>query len=129
MSRYLVDTDVLISFSKGRDPGFSFIRRAIANGDELGVTAINVAEFYSGLGPENEPSWDELFELLEYWPVSRQAARQAGRWRNAHARRGHTLTTTDCLLAAVANERAAVIVTNNVKDYTMAEVKVQPPGK
>lgn len=129
MSRYLVDTDALINFSKGREPVFSFIHRAIASGDELGVTAINVAEFYSGLGPENEPSWDEFFELLEYWPVSRQAAKRAGRWRYAHARKGQTLTTTDCLVAAVANERAAVIVTNNVKDFTMAEVKVQPPGE
>ena len=56
MSRYLLDTNILIDFSKRREPAFSFVQRAIATGDELGVTAINVAEFYAGLAPSEQPA-------------------------------------------------------------------------
>jgi predicted nucleic acid-binding protein len=97
MSRYLLDTDVLIGFSKGREPAFSFVHQAIADGDELGVTAINVAEFYSGLPPQQRATWDALFGALEYWGISPEAAKQAGSWRYDFARRGQQLSTTDAL--------------------------------
>jgi predicted nucleic acid-binding protein len=124
MSRFLLDTDILIDFSKGREPAFSFVHRAIAHRDDLGVTPINVAEFYAGLRPEDIPTWDAFFEPLEFWPLSREAAKQAGRWRYDFARRGQSLPTTDTLVAAVALQHRAVIVTNNVADYPMPSVEL-----
>src|SRR5438132_410259 len=63
---------------------------------------------------------------LEYWPISREAAQQAGRWRYTYARMGRPLTTTDTLVAAVAQERRVTLVTTNVKDYPMQEVSLLP---
>ena len=37
-----------------------------------------------------------------------------------------TLSTTHALVAAVAHERQAVIVTNNVEDYPMEDVCLLP---
>jgi tRNA(fMet)-specific endonuclease VapC len=122
MSRYLLDTTALIDFSKGREPAFSLIRRFIENGDEIGVSPVNVAEFYSGLAPSKFAVWDEFFEPLLLWPVSLAAAKQAGRFRYDFARRGISLSTTDTLIAAVAREHRATIVTSNVKDYPMDDV-------
>jgi|SRR5215207_673881 len=122
MSRYLLDTTTLIDFSKRREPAFSLIHRFIQNNDELGVSPINVAEFYSGLGTSQHPVWDEFFEPLLLWPISLAAAKQAGKFRYDFARRGVTLSTTDTLVAAVALEHRAVIVTSNVKDYPMDKV-------
>jgi predicted nucleic acid-binding protein len=123
MSRYLLDTDILIDFSKGREPAFSFVHRAIAHRDELGVSPINVAEFYAGLRPEDIPTWDAFFEPLEFWPLSREAAKQAGRWRYDFAQ-GQSLPTTDTLVAAVALQHSAAIVTNNFADYPMPGVEL-----
>jgi tRNA(fMet)-specific endonuclease VapC len=129
VSRYLLDTDILIDFSKRREPAFSFVHRAAADGDELGVTAITLAEFYAGLTPQQLPAWDAFVEPLEYWPLTRAAARQAGRWRYEFARRGQPLPTTDTLQAAVAMEQRAVIVTNNVRDYPMDGAELLPMGQ
>jgi tRNA(fMet)-specific endonuclease VapC len=123
MTRYLLDTSALIDFSKDREPARTRILAMIDQGDEVGVCAINVAEFYAGLPPEARSVWDEFFAALTYWPISRQAAMQAGQYRYAFARRGQTLTTTDALVAAVAQEHDAVVVTNNAKDYPMADVR------
>ena len=126
MSRYLLDTDALISLSKGVPAARAFLARAMQQRDELGVTAVTVAEFYAGLTPQQLPTWDAFVELLDYWPLTRAAARQAGRWRYEFARRGQSLPTTDTLQAAVALEQHAVIVTNNVRDYPMDGAELLP---
>ena len=114
----------MIDFSRGSEPGLSVVRQAIASGDELGVTAVNFAEFWAGLTPREFPVWDELFAQLEYWPISAATAKQAGRWRYECARQGRPLPTTDALIAAVAQAQEAVIVTKNSRDYPMQGVRL-----
>jgi len=96
----------------------------IEAGDELGVCAINVAEFYAGIPPERRSIWDEFIDSLRYWGITRDAASQAGRFRYEFARKGIMLSTTDALIAAVAQERGAVVMTSNVKDYPMREIHI-----
>jgi predicted nucleic acid-binding protein len=124
MTRYLLDTDTLIDFSKGREPTRSRILQMIEAGDVLGVCAINVSEFYAGLPEEQRSTWDEFFTALPYWPISREAAIQAGRERYEFSRQGRTVTTADALIAAVARENQATIITSNIKDYPMPGVSL-----
>ncbi len=124
MTRYLLDTDTLIDFSKGREPTRSRILHMIDSGDVLGVCAINVSEFYSGVPEKNRSVWDELFGSLTYWDISRQAAAAAGRDRFTAARKGIALATADALVAAVAREHNATILTSNLKDYAIESISI-----
>ena len=126
MTRYLLDTTALIDFSKGREPACFQIQGWIDGGDELGVCAINVAELFAGLPPQQRTQWEQFLAALALWDITRQAAVQAGTWRYDFARKGVALTTTDTLVAAVAKEQQAVIVTNNLKDYPMPAVQLLP---
>lgn len=126
MTRYLLDTTVLIDLSKGRQPVVSLIDQFMANGADIGVCPVNVAEFYSGLPPERRGTWDEFFGSLAYWPITLTAAKRSGMFRYDFARRGTPLSTTDMLIAAVAQEQQAVIVTANVKDYPIEGIEVLP---
>ncbi len=119
MTRYLLDTDALIGFSKQFESAYSLIPRLFRDGDELGVCPINVTEFYAGVDPQHTGVWGNFFTALQYWLISREAAIQAGRWRYQFARRGIQLPTTDTLVAAVAQERQATVVTGNLRDYPM----------
>src|SRR5918996_1079818 len=101
MTRYLLDTDTLIDFSKGWEPAHSNLLALIAGGDVLGVCCINVAEFYAGVPAEHRSLWDEFFASVAYWDVSRLAAIAAGVDRYAFNRQGRRLTTADSLIAAV----------------------------
>jgi predicted nucleic acid-binding protein len=126
MSRYLLDTTALIDFSKGREPACSQIQAWIDGGDELGVSAINVAEFYAGLPPQQRTHWEQFLGALELWSITRDAAIEAGIWRYQFARQGVALTTADTLVAAVAREQHAVNVTNNLRDFPMSGVQLLP---
>ena len=126
MARYLLDTSALIDFAKGYEPAHATLVQLVEAGDELGVCPVNLAEFYAGLEPSQYPLWDEFFAALGYWPISPGSARQAGVWRYSYARQGTPLSTADTLIAAVALEQAAVLITGNVKDYPMPELQLLP---
>jgi predicted nucleic acid-binding protein len=88
------------------------------------MCAVNVAEFYAGLPLEHRQMWDQFFASLTYWywEISRDAAARAGadRYQPGHSRK--SVTTTDGLVAAVARDHGATIITNNIKDYAMEEI-------
>ncbi len=126
MSRYLLDTDVLIDYSNGREPAVTRIKRLIAQGDDLGICAIGVAEFFAGLKPHQREYWREVLSTFTYWDVSFAAAQRAGEWRYDFDRRGIALSTTDTLNAAVAVEHDATLLTRNAKDYPMMGLHLLP---
>ncbi len=126
MTRYLLDTTELIDFSKGRQPAQSRILQMIEQGDELGVCGINVSEFYAGLPSDQRRRWQEFFGALKYWDITRAIAEQAGAWRYEFASQGVQLPTADVLIAATAHANRSIIITNNIKDFPMLDVQVQP---
>ena len=127
MARYLLDTTVLIDLSQAREPATSWIRRHARLGDELGVSPVNITELYSGIDPEEHSLWDQLMSALVVWPIDLDVARSAGLSRYLFARRGVQLTTTDLLVAAVAEAQEAVLVTSNVKDFPQEGMAVIRP--
>jgi predicted nucleic acid-binding protein len=123
--KYLLDTDTLIDLSKGYRQVPSRIAELLDQGHTLGICSINVAEFFSGLPEDVRKRWDaELLVNLTYWHVTYEAARQAGSDRHAAARSGTSIPVTDALVAAVAREHDAVILTSNIKDYPMPDVRL-----
>jgi predicted nucleic acid-binding protein len=122
MSRYLTDTSTLIDFSKGREPVRSRMLGLIAAGDELGVCPVNITEFYAGLPAAQQPTWDAFFASLQYWDITRNAAVQAGVWRYVYARAGIAISTADAMVAAVAYEQRAILITDNQRHYPMPEL-------
>jgi len=90
----------------------------------MGVCAVNIAEFYSGIPQSQYALWDEFFADLHYWDITPEAARLAGQYRYQAARQGRALATTDTLIAAVAYLHGATVVTRNVKDYPIEGLRV-----
>lgn len=124
MSKYLFDTTVLIDHLRGRQELVEFVGGLAQAGHELGVCSINVAELYSGLQPKHRALAEKLIDSLEYWEATRETAKIAGRYRFDFARRGIALTTTDALVAAIATEHGAALVTANTKHYPMQELEI-----
>lgn len=127
MNSYILDTDSLIDFSKGREPVVSLVNQWIVNGDRIGVCAINIAEFYSGLPHTERKNWDEFFESLIYFTISREEAKTAGIMRYEFQKKGKVITTTDALIAAVAKEQDVRIVTSNIDDFPVSENFILSP--
>jgi predicted nucleic acid-binding protein len=89
----------------------------------MGLCCVNVAELYAGLSPQEQARAERLMDSLDFFPVSREAAKQAGRFRFEYARRGVSITTADALIASAAIEEGAVLITANVRDFPMTALQ------
>ncbi len=124
MGRFLLDTTALIDFSKNREPARSRLLAMIEGGDELGVCSIQVAEFWAGLPTAERIRWTPFIDNLHYWDILRETAQRAGAYRHDFARRGQAISVADALIAAVARQENAAIVTDNAKDFPMEGVVI-----
>lgn len=124
MTRYLLDTDTLIDFSKGIEPVTSQLLAWIDGVDVVAVCAISVAEFYAGLTAREADQASSFVRSLAYWDISTDAAMRAGKDRSTLRQSGHTVTIADALLGAVARELGATLVTSNVKDFPLEGVRL-----
>jgi predicted nucleic acid-binding protein len=117
---------VLIDLSKGMPGIGARIDQLIASGAELGVCAINIAEFMTGIPSDQVSHWERLLSRYFYWDIPRDTAIRAGEIRHAFARQGITLQTTDALIAALALGLGATILTDNVRHFLqIADVRVR----
>jgi predicted nucleic acid-binding protein len=122
--KYLLDTDTLIDVLADHGRTRWSVTELIDEGDEVALCAITLAELYSGLSEKNRALWESWLLALPYWHISIGAAMRAGRYRKSASESGRTLSVTDSLLAALANQHGATILTSNIKDYPMKDVKV-----
>ena len=126
MPRLLLDTTVLIDASRGFEPVTERLHRLIADGHEIGVSPITVAEFWAGVEPARRSRWEPFIRALQFWPITFEVALRAGEYRRDWLRRGRTLDVTDTLVAAVAYTQNAMLLTDNLKDFPMQDIVVQP---
>jgi tRNA(fMet)-specific endonuclease VapC len=125
LTKYLLDTTILIEHLRGKKPAVNFITEAVRHGHRLAVCCINVAELYSGLSPEQAARAEKLINALDYYEATDDSARQAGVYRYEFARQGISLSVSDTLVSAIAKGNDAIVVTANVRDYPMKDIQVQ----
>jgi predicted nucleic acid-binding protein len=124
MARYLIDTDAFVDYLNVRPPAVSLFVELAEAGDTLCLCDVVVAEVYSGLGAVPDPRAEGLIQSAEFVLTSMDTARQAGTWRHDYARQGIQLSTTDTLVAAVALQIGATLITASLNDYPIPEISV-----
>jgi predicted nucleic acid-binding protein len=69
-------------------------------------------------------------ERLRFLDTGREAAIRAGRYQRTFEKRGQTIHTADALIAGTARAHGAILMTDNVRDFPMADIEVQlSPGE
>ena len=126
MTRYLLDTDAVADFLNGFTTTVQLVNDLYSRGDVLCTCSVVIAEIYSGLRHRDRPRGDELFESMTTLATTPSASRQAGIWRYDFARRGQQLSMADCLIAAIAHEHGATLLTGNVNHFPMEEIRLLP---
>lgn len=124
--RLLLDTSILIDVLRFRNQRREFLAELVRGGHTLSTSTLNVAEVYAGMRPAEEARTEALFSNLESYELSGVSARLAGKLKNTWARKGHTLTLADSIVAAIAIERGCALLTDNRKDFPMPEVQLYP---
>jgi predicted nucleic acid-binding protein len=117
---FVVDTDVLIDFLRGREHARAFLT-SMAEEGALCCSAITVAELYAGMRSTEKPKTDELIDSLTILEVDKEIAQKAGGYKAGT--KSHTLELADCIIAATAFCYKAVLATGNTKHYPMDDIE------
>jgi predicted nucleic acid-binding protein len=124
--KVLLDTSILIDVLRHRNQRSKFLAELVRGGHTLSTTTLNIAEVYAGMRPAEETTTEALLSGLELYELNGSSARLAGKLKNTWARKGHSLTLADTIVAAVAIERGCALLTDNRKDFPMPEVHLYP---
>src|SRR5260370_6472362 len=124
--KLLLDTSILIDVLRLRNQRREWLAELVRGGHTLSTTTLNVAEIYAGMWSAEEARTEALLSGLELHELNESSARLAGRLKNTWARKGHTLTLADTIVAAIPIERACSLLTDNRKDFPMPEIHLYP---
>jgi predicted nucleic acid-binding protein len=122
VTRYLLDSDTVISVLKGAPRATQLIADLYRQDDTLCTCLVVMAEVYSGLRPIDDRQADTLLRPMLFLTAAPDIGRQAGLWRYEFARRGVQLSAPDCLIAATAHYHRATLITGNTRHFPMTEL-------
>jgi|SRR5579872_85357 predicted nucleic acid-binding protein len=122
--RLLLDTSVLIDVLRSRRNRRSWLAELVRAGHSLETSALNIAEVYAGMRPEEENATREFLGALRTHPITVSAAEKAGRLKNQWSRKGRTVALADTIVAATAIEQGCELITDNRKDFPMPELRL-----
>ncbi|MDA3797615.1 MAG: type II toxin-antitoxin system VapC family toxin [Kiritimatiellae bacterium] len=118
MTKYLVDTDVLIDFLRGNDKACKFIK---TNFESIVLSTITVAELYSGVLEGNERKYlDEFIDLVTVIPVTEKIAIQGGLFKRDYIK-SHGTGFADAIIAATTTVLGLTLCSLNRKHFPMID--------
>ena len=124
---YVLDSTVLIGYLRDMPPIATDLRQRLSNGHILATTCVNLAEVERGLRPKERQSAAAFLDALRFLVTDREAAQRAGRYQSEWAKRGKAIQTPDALIAGTARAHGAVLLTHNVDDFPMRDLRVELP--
>ena len=129
LSVYLLDTTVLIAHLRGDEAVTTLLLELLAERHVLGTSCVNVAEVERGIRPKERKVAAALLGRLRFLETTREAAKRAGRYQAEFERRGRTIHTADALVAGTARAHGAILLTDNVRDFPMRDIRIEAPSE
>jgi predicted nucleic acid-binding protein len=118
----LVDSDILIEVSRGRDAAIvSKWPDLMESGAAVLYSPVSVAELWAGARSQEHQALNDLFRALVSTPIEAETGRQAGIYLKQY-RKSHAVEVADALIAASAVGHRAELWTRNRKHYPMKDV-------
>ncbi len=124
MKKFLVDTDILIDFLRGKENAKKYLLK-LSEDSPLYCSVITIAEIHAGMRKSEEGKTTVLLDSLFTIPVTEEIARIAGRLKREA--KSHSLELDDCLIAATALVEKSVLATKNSKHYPMKNISIENP--
>jgi predicted nucleic acid-binding protein len=122
--RYLLDSTLLIDHANRDAPAGELLRRLHSEPHELYTCDVVSCETLSQGDADHLRRLRTLLDALEYAATSPKAARWAANSRLARHRAGGRLGLGDSLIAGVAAELGATVVTRNRPDFERQGIEV-----
>lgn len=127
---YLLDTNICIYIIKQSPPSV-LERFATFTPNQIGISMVTVAELQYGAQKSKYPArnlaaLEQFFSPFSLFPFDSSAAVEYGLIRAALEKQGTPIGALDMLIAAQAKSLSAILVTNNIKEFSrVAELTVE----
>ena len=122
MKSILIDSDILIEVSRGRDEAI------LSRWDQLGkgetallCSPVTVAELWHGARPQEYPILNALFVAVHCIPIDIQIGQRAGDYLRQYAK-SHHVELGDALIAATVSIHKLELWTRNRRHYPMKDI-------
>jgi predicted nucleic acid-binding protein len=125
MSRFLLDSDVIIWHLRGRKEVTEVLRDLQRFGLPA-CSALSVLEIQLGVKREEEEKTDRFLKCLRIFDVDMEIASKAAQFIRECKARGVTLDLPDSVIAATCILHELILVTYNKKHYPIAEIEFHP---
>jgi predicted nucleic acid-binding protein len=122
--RYLLDTTMIADHANGFVSAMNLLARLYSEGADLFTCDVVTCEALSGGTDDHLRAVARLLEPLEYVATSPNAARWAAASRLKRHRAGGKLGLGDSLIAGVAAELGATVITRNRPDFERQGIEV-----
>lgn len=122
---FLLDTNVLILGLMGKMPDADFLKKTITSG-KLALSVITIAEFMTKASATEQKILEKLLAIFSPLVIDESVASIAGTYRKHHYRKSRT-SLLDCFIAAQAKINHCTLVTHNLKDFPMKDIKIIQP--
>ena len=121
---YLVDTDWVADYLKGRDAAFRLFETLAPSG--IAVSIVTYTEIYEGVyfgtnPTRHEAVFRQFLQGVRVIGINQAVARRAARVRGTLRRQGQSIGQHDTLIAATALQHRLVLVTRNVGHFERVE--------
>ena len=121
----LIDTDILIDYLRDYPPAVEWLE---ALSVDLILSAINVAEIYSGMRESERPKIETLLECFTIIPVDAALAESGGLLRRDFGK-SHGTGLADAIIAATVQKLGCSLATLNKKHFPMLDSVIVPYQK
>ena len=124
MRTYLLDTNILIDFFKGKREAQELMIRITEDGRPA-ASILSISELRAGWNDEQAAQLiPKLYKLVAVQSITKEIAEYAGKVKRAYKEKGTQLALVDTLIAATAIINDYQLVTRNTKDFPMPELKL-----
>jgi len=120
---FLLDSNIVIWQLRNRADVVALLRELVEEGP-LYASALTRYEILQGARPHELPGTMELLDALETVDVDAEIADLGGAYSRSYRAQGRTLSPLDCMIAATAIAHDLTLVTQNVKDFPMPELRL-----
>lgn len=117
MKKVLIDTDILIDFTKGKNKDLLPLLSLQSDGKiQLYITPVNIAEFVNDQHLKTDEKLQKAKEFLRIFSVSEMSA-TVGFLAGKYRREGSVQFLGDALIAATCVEQDLLLMTRNKRHF------------
>ena len=126
MKPFLLDSNVIVDVLRKRKERHLLVEQLLDQGQPLASCPITITEIYAGMRPHEEKPTRAFLRSLLFFEITEEIAEEAGLLKARYAKRGKTISFQDASIAAVCMANGCTLVTENVKDFPMPELRLYP---